>query len=40
MLTIKNTPPKEKAIKTYPLRIGPMVCPMSMIVLKAPIAEP
>ena len=38
--TIKKTPPNEKAIKTYPLKIGPIVCPISMIVLRVPIAVP
>ncbi len=38
--TIKKTPPNEKAIKIYPPKIGPIVCPISIIVLRVPIAAP
>ena len=40
ILTMEKTPPKEKAIQTYPLKIGPIVCPISIIVLSVPIAAP
>lgn len=38
--TIEKTPPNENAINTYPLKIGPIVCPISIIVLRTPITAP